>query len=273
MNKLSPDEYQDYKDDVFGFVFTDQKAVDEPKAFIFSGQPGAGKTGLKNAVEEFLKQSGETYVVIDPDDYRSLHPKYEQYNREDDKKTAERTHTDASQVADEVREKAVSEKYNLIIDGTLKNKSKALALVEKLKENGYEVHLRAICVPPAVSWQGCLDRYQRDKGKPPGHGRFVPQEIHDDAVNSMVFSIVEIERQGLADSSTVQNRQGTIYHKSYPAQNDERAQKEAIRNIVRVYVEYGERQEILFEELPEIRDGGPIQDLIDNLREIIKNLF
>lgn len=272
MSKLSPDEYQDYKEDVFDYVFTDQVPVAQPKAFILAGQPGAGKTGLKKAVKEFFEQTGETFIVIDPDDFRSLHPKYEEYNREDDTKTAEWTHSDASQASDEAREKAITEKYNLIIDGTLKDKSKALALVQKLKDNGYEVHVRAICVSPLVSWQGCLDRYYRDK-KALGYGRFVPQFIHDESVNSLVFSLLEIERQRIANSITVQDRQGLIYHKSTPENNNASTKNEAVRNIVRIYIEQGERPKNLFEDLPEIKENASFSDLISNLSEFIQNLF
>lgn len=121
----------------------------------------------------------------------------------DDKKIAEWTHEDASRVADEVRNAPIDGKFNLVVDGTLKNNNKALALVEQLKREGYEVHILAMCVDPGVSWKGWEDRYENQK-KGKRYGRWEPKEVHGEAVGSMVVSLTRDKRQGNAIPSTLE---------------------------------------------------------------------
>jgi predicted ABC-type ATPase len=238
MPALPPDEYEVYRQTIFSNAFTAQTQALQPKAYILAGQPGAGKSNLTRAIKNHVP-SAEGFVTVDPDVFRASHPKYQEYNLLDDKKTAEWTHEDASRVADEIRNAAIAGKFNLIVDGTLKNKKKALALVEKLKANGYEVHVLAMCVDPSVSWQGCVDRYENQK-KEFGYGRWVPQDVHDEAVNSMVVSLKEIALQGLADSITINDRDGKVNNTPYTLEGEEKKES-AARDIINTYNTYGRR--------------------------------
>lgn len=247
-DRLSSDEYNIYKHDVFASVgFDKKKSSLTSRAYILAGQPGSGKSFLRKAITEFFSQENEDYITIDPDDFRELHPRFPDYNEEDDTETAARTHPDASQVAHELLEAAISGKLNIIIDGTLKDSEKALDLVEKLKRAGYEIHIKAMCVPPQISWDSCIVRYNDQKRKT-GYGRWVPQEIHDQAVNSMVLSILKTQEQGIADSISIFARKepsaktNPPLSESYPSQESETEKRLSIRQTKEVYINYGERE-------------------------------
>lgn len=246
-DRLSPDEYNIYKEDVFASVGFDKKQPSlTPGAYILAGQPGAGKSFLRKAIIEFFSRENEHYITIDPDEFRELHPRFTEYNEEDDKETAARTHPDASRVAHELLDAAISGNLNVIIDGTLKDSGKALDLVKKLNAAGYEIHIKAMCVPLEVSWNSCIARYNDQKQKT-GYGRWVPQEIHDQAVNSMVVSILRIQEQGIANSISIFARQKSSaktnlpLSETYPFQESKTDRKLSKQQITEVYVNYGER--------------------------------
>ncbi len=180
------------------------------KATILAGQPGSGKTGLSAKAIETAQETGGA-VVVDIDELRKSHEHYLPLMRADDKTAAEKTHEDASAAAEAVRKAAIEQGLDLIIDGTLKTPDKAERLVQELVDAGYEVEVIALAVPPEASWQGVLDRYQRDK-RADGYGRWVPRGIHDAAVEGMVRSLERIEQQGKVSFLKIVDRSGNVIH-------------------------------------------------------------
>ena len=69
---------QESFDKIFKNVYEDfitkAKPTDNPQAFILGGQPGAGKTGLQEIMS--AKVNGNL-IVINGDEFRSLHPDFE----------------------------------------------------------------------------------------------------------------------------------------------------------------------------------------------------
>jgi predicted ABC-type ATPase len=114
---------------------------DTPRAIILAGQPGAGKGGLsRTAQQEF---NGDI-VSIDPDELRKYHPDVDRLRTTHPYTWSGDTHPDASQWANELRELAVQQKKNIIIDTTLGHGDSAVRLVNSLQDAGYEVEVRAV---------------------------------------------------------------------------------------------------------------------------------
>lgn len=259
---LTEEQYQAYKEDVFSITFTNQKPVSKPKAYIVAGQPGCGKSKVtKDLKARFYSVEG--FVVVDPDNFRELHPKFVEYNHVDDRTSAVKTHPDASKISDEVREYAIKNKFNLIIDGTLKNKDNALNLVKELKANGYSVEVTALCVPPTDSYAGCTMRYATQK-KEVGYGRYVPIEIHNQAVNALVISLIALIEQGFIDSLTLTNRDNNILFQYHSDRSTSiTAKKRDIERLKQTFVTHGGRTEP-FEKEYELTHAemSPIMDII-----------
>jgi predicted ABC-type ATPase len=186
-----------------------------PKAVILAGQPGAGKSHVR---EEVAKSMDKDVVIIDPDELRNFHPRYKKHSNEDSKTSASKVQHDASLWASELRRLAIGKRNNVIIDGTLSNPEKADMLCAELKNCGYEVEVVALAVNEEVSWQGVKDRYEsaeeasaKDSTIIP---RWVPKEIHDSAYKGMPESLELIERKRMADRIKVCDRDYNLLYES-----------------------------------------------------------
>lgn len=233
-DQLSPSEFEQYKQDVLKRFIKNQQPSLVPEAYVLSGQPGAGKTTLRKIAQNELKAKGGS-VVIDVDACRELHPNYQQFKQEDSQTAAERTHSDAARVADDLRTIAMSRGYNIIEDGTLKNPEWAKTLVTDLKNHHYTVYSVGLCVTPEVSWQGCLDRYKVT-------GRAIGEKVHNDAVPGVAQSQQELVRQGKIDHVALYNREGQIYYKSALHHQNAQEREKTCQIIANVYNRNGGRE-------------------------------
>lgn len=174
----------------------------KPKAIILAGQPGAGKTKVcDDAKSSFDAKEG--FVVVDTDQLRAYHPKYKkEFAQENDRTAAGRVQKDAGQWSDELIEDAVAARRNLIVDGTLKTPDNARGMCKHLKENGYEVEVRALAVPREDSEMRVYRRYERQR-QGAGTGRWVPQEVQRGAYDGMLESLRVVEKEGLVDNVKV----------------------------------------------------------------------
>jgi predicted kinase len=230
----------------------------KPKAIILAGQPGAGKSKVAAKARERLAETGQP-VTLDPDEARRLHPLHGPLMNRDDKTAADLTHQDASDATDSLRKHAIEQRFNIVVDGTLKTPEKAEALVQELIDAGYEIEIVALCVDPDTSFQSVNERYEKEKAAN-GSGRFVPKEVHDAAVTGMVQSVQALEKQGLVSSIQVVTRDGDVLHESHPSARPPGAPNTA-ENIKNVFDVFGGRVNLA-------SGGGPLL-VIDNLNLII----
>ncbi|WP_082124373.1 zeta toxin family protein [Lysobacter capsici] len=151
--------------------FKDAYPQEHPRAVILAGQPGAGKGGLADLARQ---EMGLDAVTVDPDDLRRFHSNIDQFRQQTPYNWSGRTHPDASQWADELREATVSSKKNLIFDTTLSNGQWSSDLIKDLQSKGYEVEVRAIAAHRLESELG-VDRRFTDKLDAEGFGATSPK--------------------------------------------------------------------------------------------------
>ena len=179
------------------FVHTKDQ-LEEPIAIITGGQPGSGKSVLRQAAEQVLAERGGA-VVSDPDEMRRFHPMYLQLNAEDDKTTASKVQADASAFANRLFLDAISERRNIILDRTLGSPSQLSKFTDELLKAGYEGRIEAMAVRSEVSTVRVYFRYENEREKY-GHGRFTPIDVHDKAYAGMPKSIERAQELGLVKS-------------------------------------------------------------------------
>lgn len=76
---------------------------------------GAGKSKL---VELSIKEFGDaTPVMVNTDDLRAYHPKFDEIVMMDDTRSAERTHHDASAWKDKLLSRCIETKRNVVLEG------------------------------------------------------------------------------------------------------------------------------------------------------------
>lgn len=192
--------------------FEGLSSYESPRAIILAGQPGAGKGSLARAASSDLH--GDS-IKIDPDELRRYHPRIDEFRNENPFSWSSRTHSDASQWADELLAEATSSKKNIIFDTTLANGEWASkTLIKGLQDNGYEVEVRAVASPKLESEHGVDSRFTANIDRE-GYGRYVPEGARDaiysripgsldtiHAVNNVPIRIFNREGIELYDSRT-----------------------------------------------------------------------
>ena len=150
-----------------------------PKVFLLGGQPGAGKSGLENMIN--IK---DEYISISGDDYREYHPRFKEINVEHGREASKYTQQWAAEITEKLIRELRKEKYNLIIEGTLRTAELPLKEARAFKKAGYEVELNVVVVKPEKSRLGTLERYETmlKQDKTP---RMTPKEHHDLVVNNI----------------------------------------------------------------------------------------
>lgn len=182
VEKFSQVEFDAIYNDLKRCAIEEAYTGDSPKAIILGGQPGAGKSSL---ITRLKMGQNEKAVVISGDDFRKEHPHFDKLYAEYGDGYVNHTQKFSSQVTERLIDELSREKYNLIIEGTLRTSAVPLMTAELLKNRGYHVELAVMAVPPILSYVGTIERYEKMKeiGTTP---RMTTKMQHDNTVNSIV---------------------------------------------------------------------------------------
>ena len=177
-----------------------------PKTFLVLGQPGAGKSGLENMLN--LK---DEYISISGDDFREYHPKFKEINLEHGREASKYTQQWCGAITEKLIEALGKEKYNLIIEGTLRTAELPIKEATRFKKLGYEVGLNVVAVKGEKSRLGTIQRYEEmiKQGKTP---RMTPKEHHDLVVNSIGDNLETIYKSKLFDEIKLFDRENNLLY-------------------------------------------------------------
>ena len=180
--------------------------TENPKVALLGGQPGAGKSGLENMVN--IKKN---YVSISGDDYREYHPRFKEINLEYGREASKYTQQWAAEITEKLIRELRKEKYNLIIEGTLRTAELPLKEANAFKKAGYEVELNVVVVKPEKSRLGTLERYEAmlKQGKVP---RMTPKEHHDLVVNNIGNNLEIIYNSKAFDNIKLFDRENNLLY-------------------------------------------------------------
>ena len=206
MKNYTDEELEKQFKKILYFYKSRYSPTENPKVFLLGGQPGAGKSGLENAIN-----IENEYISISGDDYREYHPKFEELNIRYGKESSKYTQQWAGEITERLIKELGKEKYNLIIEGTLRTAELPLKEAYRFKKNGYEVELNIIVVKPEKSYLGTLLRYEQmiTKGKTP---RMTPKEHHDLVVNSIGNNLETIYNSKLFDDIKLFDRENNLLY-------------------------------------------------------------
>ena len=180
--------------------------TENPKVVLLGGQPGAGKSGLENMVN--IKKN---YVSISGDDYREYHPRFKEINLEYGRETSKYTQQWAAEITEKLIKELRKEKYNLIIEGTLRTAELPLKEANAFKKADYKVELNVVVVKPEKSRLGTLERYEAmlKQGKVP---RMAPKEHHDLVVNNIGNNLEIIYNSKAFDNIKLFDRENNLLY-------------------------------------------------------------
>lgn len=168
----------------------------QPQSFVLGGQPGVGKSSMTTSVRERLNKN---VIVINGDDFRKYHPDYTKVQKEQGQDAPKHTAEFAGKMTEEILKKAINEKYNIIIEGTFRTSETPIKTLQQFKDNGYETNVLIQTCNQTISWQTCLDRYEKMLQDNPKEARFTDKKHHDLVVQNLAKNIKEVQKSGLVD--------------------------------------------------------------------------
>lgn len=177
----------------------------EPWAILTGGQPGSGKS----SIEKRVNYISSNFVFLNTDEFRDSHPRYEDIKKEYGSDHPKHTAQWAGAITEALIERLAKEKYNLLIEGTLRTTEVPEQTAHRLRTNGYKVDLYVMAVKPEVSFTGTITRFfqglQNDN-----NGRAVDKKHHDLVVSRLQENLIYLAKKKRFDEIVVCNRAGEL---------------------------------------------------------------
>ncbi len=204
--KFSPEEELAYQA-IKKKVTLGLSPAEHPVAIVLGGQPGAGKSNLYDWANERFDGN---IAALDCDAFRRYHPHSTQLVQ-DAATYGEKTNPFVFTVVDRLVEELSDQKYNMIIESSMKSADTALMNYDLLSPKGYAIEAHIMATSKKESWKGVQDRYElmRQQGLQP---RAVPQGFHDYVVDHIADAADEVFRSGKMSNIQVFNRDGDVLY-------------------------------------------------------------
>jgi predicted kinase len=202
--KLTSEQHAAVLGEVLQESFAGLTPASKPRAIFTGGQPGSGKSKV---AEQAMRDLGNNAVRSDADEMRPYHPDYSRLLKSGVKEAADLVHADAAQWASELRREAQRRRFNIIIDGTMRDPVAIATVAQSLRDDGYVVEGRVMAVNELVSTMHIHKRYEAQM-EAQGVGRFATKEQHDRAFTALPMSLEALERNRSIDQLTIYNRDG-----------------------------------------------------------------
>jgi len=182
---------------------------DQPRAILLGGQSGAGKSIVANAA--IAELGGDMAVVrIDTDEIRTFHPRYAELAASG-KMASNATQPDAQKWRDQLEHDAITQRKNIVIDGTMGWPENVTDTALRLRDAGYHVEARVISAHSMESQLGTVRRYY-DQVLHEGGGRWVNKSYHDGVYERIPQSLEALEEKKLVQAIRVLSRDGGEVH-------------------------------------------------------------
>lgn len=141
------------------------KVPREGKAIISGGMGGAGKTTV---LTRYLGMDTSQYITINPDDIkeimaeRGMIPTLRGLTPMECSTLA---HQEASYISSLIMKRAIAEKRNIILDGTMASMKSMRRRTGQLRDGGYHLSAVFVDITPETSQKRATSRYQRGMSK------------------------------------------------------------------------------------------------------------
>lgn len=183
-------------------VFQKLKPQSEPVGIVLGGQPASGKSSLI----ERIKQDRQTpFAVINGDEFRYYHPRFNEYNQQNEREAVHKTQPLANYIGQTLLKEAINNRYNIIIEGTMRTAAVPMKTADQFRQAGYTVEAHALAVPYNQSLQGIYSRYEHQKELGQS-GRFSPLPVHQEAYTGLLITVDQLHQQKAVDRLVIYNR-------------------------------------------------------------------
>jgi predicted ABC-type ATPase len=254
----------------------------QPVAILLGGQPASGKSSLTEAARK--NHSEKKFLVVNGDNYREYHPEHNNIINNNIQDYSKETQIFSNVFTEGFIKEALDKKYNIIIEGTMRNPETPLKTAEQLKNAGFRVEAYAIAAPAVFTEISIFNRYQEEVEKK-GAGRLSDMSAHNEAVKGLPKSLDTLYANKAVDKISIytfQSREkvkditntGGNWNVSLkPSFYVEKAINEQLKNRS-LLLDIKQRGMKTLEELsPELKDSlKPSIEKIDNILKKKNNL-
>lgn len=199
-------------------VFSQARPQAEPVGIILGGQPATGKSLLIERTQD--DRPNLSFVVINGDEFRQYHPRFHEYNQAGEREAANQTQAFANYIGQALLKEAIENRYNIIIEGTMRNPDVPVTTAQMYRQNGYSPEAHVLAVNYHQSLQGIYSRYEQQK-EIGSSGRFTPLSIHQEAVEGVLKSVDRLYAEQSVDRIAIYNRGAKTLLQDYTLENDQ----------------------------------------------------
>lgn len=176
-----------------------------PRAILTGGQPGSGKSSIVRLVN----RKDNNFIFLNTDEFRDSHPHYTEIQKEYGSDHPKHTAQWAGAITEALIERLSKEKYNLLIEGTLRTTEVPEQTANRLRTNGYKVDLYVMAVKPEVSFTGTITRLFQ--GLQQDNARTVDKKHHDLVVSLLKENLIYLADTKCFNEIVVCNRAGELF--------------------------------------------------------------
>ena len=183
------------------------KPCTNPQGFVLGGQPGAGKSNLLKQIENRLNGN---VLIINADEFRRYHPQFDEIQAQYGDDAPKYTAKFSGKMAEQILNNALTEHYNIAIEGTFRTAQTPLNTLDLMKSQGYKTAVHIQTCPKSLSWQSTIKRYNAmiKAGLTP---RAVDKAHHDLVCDRLPENADTVYQSGKADEFQVYSRNGLIF--------------------------------------------------------------
>ena len=205
--KLSEEE-QNAIGNYINQIFLEGKTpMKNPIAIFDIGPTGSGKTALNGyALTQF---ENNNLVIVNNDELKPFHPKADEIAKQYPEVYIKVVNEASKHWTDDLMDKALEGNFNVLYEGTGRKIKIFEKMIEKMRQQGYRIIVRAMAVNELNCLMSMVERYE-GQVQEKGWGRSVSAEtFYKGYDNEMLDTIDIFEKTGMADIVEVYMR-GTI---------------------------------------------------------------
>lgn len=199
-------------------VFSQAEPQQQPIGALLGGQPATGKSLLIGRIQD--DRPTHPFVVINGDEFRQYHPRFHEYNQAGELEAANRTQAFANYIGQTLLKEAIEKRYNVIIEGTMRNSDVPVTTAQMYRQNGYSPEAHVLAVPYYQSLQGIYSRYEQQK-EIGSSGRFTPLDIHKQAYEGVLKSVDRLYSEQSVDRIAIYSRGAKALLQDYRLENNQ----------------------------------------------------
>ena len=201
---LNEENFEKYLKRALFILKSGKRPSNDKTIIIVGGQSGAGKSRLIPLAKQELENNA---VVVDFDELRSLHPHYKEVSELYPEITHRILHPDTEKVKNAILENLISEGYNVIYEGALRNTQGFIEFAKDFEAAGYNRRMNIMAVSKLESYGSTFVRYATDLLSNI-NPRWVEKEAHDGSYEGVTKTVKAFIEQGLSKDISVFIRGG-----------------------------------------------------------------